>query len=70
MKYTMETEDDREFTQHYNGPALCHSIHEFKKYLRFQWKYKDSYNQAWRAASLELDKILIDNGINMEDYNE
>ena len=70
MKYTMETEDDREFTQHYNGPALCHSIHEFKKYLSSQWEHKDSGNLAWGQAIMELDKILIDNGINMEDYNE
>jgi len=69
MKYTMETDDDREFTQHYNGPALCHAIWKFQLYLRNKWKYSDSENGAWLAAATELTNILIDNGINMEDYN-
>jgi len=67
MKYTMETDDSKEFIQHYNGPALYRSVWEFQKYLRDQWKYKDPESKAWAQAEQELASILIDNGINMEE---
>ena len=67
MKYIMETEDDREFKLHYNGPALYYSIHEFRQYLHNQWKYKDPESKAWATAAQELNTILIDHGINMEE---
>ena len=74
MKYIMETEDETEFKLHYNGPALYHSVWEFQKYLRDQWKYNDPESKAWATAAQELtqelNSILIDNGINMgEDYS-
>ena len=70
MKYTMETLDKKEFIQHYNGPALYYSIWEFQQYLRNQWKYADTENEAWLKAANQLTTILIDNGIDMdEDYN-
>jgi len=69
MKYTMETNDKKEFMQHYNGPALYYSIWGFQQYLRNQWKYNDPDSKAWATAAQELTNILIDNGINMdEDY--
>ena len=67
MKYTMETDDSKEFIQHYNGPALYHSIWEFQKYLRDQWKYKDPESKLWAQAEQELASILMANGINMEE---
>ena len=70
MKYIMETEDETEFKLHYNGPALYHSVREFQKYLRDQWKYNDPESKAWATGAQKLNSILIDNGINMEeDYN-
>ena len=71
MKYTMETDDSKEFIQHYNGPILYHSIWEFQKYLRDQWKYNDPESKAWEQAAYTLGTILTDNGINMEeDYTD
>ena len=70
MKYIMETEDETEFKLHYNGPALYHSVWEFQKYLRDQWKYEDPESKAWEQAAYTLGTILTDNGINMEeDYS-
>ena len=70
MKYTMETDDSKEFIQHYNGPALYHSVGEFQQYLRHKWKYNDTENGAWLQAAAELTNILIDNGIDIErDYS-
>ena len=70
MKYTMETDDSKEFIQHYNGPALYHSVWEFQQYLRNKWKYNDTENGAWLQAAAELTNILIDNGIDIEkDYS-
>ena len=67
MKYTMETNDKKEFIQHYNGPALYDSIWEFQQFLRNKWKYSDTKNEAWLKAANQLTTILIDNGINMEE---
>ena len=70
MKYTMETDDKKEFLHHYNGPSLYYSIWEFQQFLRLKWKHNDPDNEAWLKAAEELTNILIDNGINMdEDYN-
>ena len=70
MKYKMETNDKKEFIQHYNGPTLYYSIWEFQQFLRNKWKYSDTENEAWLEAANQLTTILIDNGINMdEDYN-
>ena len=70
MKYKMETNDTKEFIQHYNGPTLYYSIWEFQQFLRNKWKYSDTENVAWEQAANQLEMILIDNGINMdEDYN-
>ena len=68
MKYTMETDDSKEFIQHYNGPALYRSVWEFQQYLRNQWKYNDPESKAWATAAEELNSILLDNGVNMEEY--
>jgi len=67
MKYKMETNDKKEFIQHYIGPALYNTIREFKQYLRDKWKYNDTENEAWLKAANQLEMILIDNGINMEE---
>ena len=67
MKYIMETDDSKEFIQHYNGPALYHSVCEFQQYLRNQWKYNDPDSKAWATAAQELNNILIDHDINMEE---
>ena len=70
MKYKLETTDSKEFIQHYNGPALYHSIWEFQTFLRSKRKYSEPDNDAWSKAEQELTNILIDNSINMdEDYN-
>ena len=70
MKYKLETNDTKEFIQHYNGPALYYSIWEFRQYLRDKWKYNDTENEAWLKAANQLTTILTDNSINMdEDYN-
>ena len=69
MKYKMETNDKKEFLQHYHGPDLYYSVWEFQQFLRKNWKHNDPDNMAWLAAANELTEILIDNGINMdEDY--
>jgi len=67
MKYIMETEDETEFKLHYNGPALYHSVWEFQKYLRDQWKYEDPESKAWEQAAYTLSAILMANGVNMEE---
>jgi len=67
MKYKMETNDKKEFIQHYNGPALYYSIWEFQQFLRNYRKYSEPDNDTWSRAEQELTNILIDNGINMEE---
>ena len=70
MKYIIETEDQGEFRLNFNGPELYSAVYEFQLFLRNKWKYSDTSNEAWWAASQELTNILIDHGIDMEgDYN-
>ena len=70
MKYTMETDDSKEFIQHYNGPALYGVIQEFQNFLQEKVEYLDPENGAWDDATQELTLLLIEYGIDMKkDYS-
>jgi hypothetical protein len=70
MRFIIECDDPKEFAMYFKGPKLYAAVWEFGDYLRQQWKYRDCDNEAWFTAAQELSKVLIDNGIDMEeDYS-